>query len=214
MPTYRKNEKGFRPVNINTCGRPPLPEDNWPYPRKPHNGYDPNYGIRNPKSERHIYISKDQVFYDIDAQLGIISNSRRKADGTEDETLTLATTNYNPMFCRWIDGHIGEAKTVMSAFVLEDSKTAGVNSIKDMDEVDITLLMPEWYDDTVFSQLIDAIHSYVVNATLRDYLVMSLTSKDPVTIDKASLAEENKSSIRQLINASKPGRIRKHLSPF
>ncbi|MBQ8949148.1 MAG: hypothetical protein IJ059_05100, partial [Prevotella sp.] len=88
------------------------------------------------------------------------------------------------------------------------------NSIKDVDEVDITLLVPEWYDDTTFKQLCDKVHDYVMTATMADYCKMRFTSKDPVTIDKVNDAEFCKSEIRKLINMSKPGRISKPFKPF
>jgi len=192
----------------------PQPDDNWPYHDHPNNGNDPQYGVKNPKFERHIFIRRDQVFYDIDAQLGMISEGRKNPDGTEDETMTNATTKYQQLFYRWIDSHIGEAKTTMSAFVLEKFKTSAMNSIKDKDEVDITLLVPEWYDDTTFPQLTDAVHNYVVSATLYDYLQMRLTSKDPITIDKRDQKTLALEEVRKLVNAAKPGRIKKILKPF
>ncbi len=204
------HEKGFRPISINR----PEPDDNWPYRRYPNNGNDKQYGVKSPKFERHIYIRKDEIIFDIEAQLSIVSKMRRKEDGTEESVLTGATSTYHQMFVRWIDKHIGEAKTVMSAFVLERFKTSQTNSIKDKDEVDITLLMPEWYDDTTFPQLCTAVHDYVVNATLFDFLSMTLTSKDPVSVDKNETSAKSQYQIKKLVNAAKPGRISKPFKPF
>lgn len=207
----REHEQGkWRPIDF----RRPEPDDNWPYRNKPQSGNDPQYGVKSPKFERHIFIRRDQIFFDIDAQLGMLSESRRKDDGTEDDTLTNATTKYQQMFYRWIDRHIGVAKIVMSAFVLERFRETAMNSIKDKDEVDITLLVPEWYDDTTFQQLCDKVHEYVVNATMSEYCIMRLTSKDPVTVDKLQLAEEAKNEIRKLVNMSKPNTISKPFKPF
>jgi hypothetical protein len=102
----------------------------------------------------------------------------------------------------------------MSASVLEGFQETAMNNIKDKEEVDITLLVPEWYDDTTFQQLCDAVNSYIVNATLFDYFSLSLTSKDPVTQDKQMQKMEGESEIRKLINFSKPGRISKPFKPF
>ena len=194
--------------------RRPEPDDNWPYRSKPRQGNDPQYGVKSPKFERHIFIRRDDVFFDIDAQLGMMADGRKTADGAEDDSMSNATTKYRQMFYRWIDRHVGVAKTVMSAFVLEKFRETAMNSIKDVDEVDITLLVPEWYDDTTFAQLCDKVHEYVVDATMADYCIMRLTSKDPVTVDKLQLAEEAKSEIRKLANMAKPGRISKPYKPF
>jgi hypothetical protein len=205
------NEQGnYKPVNFGS----PKPDDNWPYRNHPRNGRDPQYGSKGPKFERHLFIRRDQVFFDINAQLGILADGRKSADGSEDDTLTNATTKYQAMFYRWIDQHIGEAKTVMSAWVLEKYRETAMNSIKDHDEVDITLLVPEWYDDTTFPQLCDKVHEFVVSSTLADFCKMRLTSKDPVTTDKMQDAEYAKSEIRKLANMAKPGRISKPLKPF
>lgn len=211
MDKVLQHEQGkWKPIDY---GRP-QPDDNWPYRRQPRNGSDPQYGVKSPKFERHIFIRRDQVFFDIDAQLGMIADARRKEDGTEDDTLTNATTKYQQMFFRWIDSHIGEAKTTMSAFVLEKFRETAMNSIKDSEEVDITLLVPEWYDDTTFPQLCDKVHEFVASATMADFCKMRFTSQDPVTVDKAQDAEFGKSEIRKLCNMSKPGRISKPFKPF
>lgn len=205
------HEQGrYRPIH---CDRP-QPDDNWPYHGHPTTPNDPEFGVKNPKFERHIFLRRDQIFFDIDAQLSILADARKNPDGSQNDTYTNATTKYQALFYRWIDSHIGEAKTIMSAFLLEKFKDTAMNSIKDKEEVDMELLVPEWYDDTTFQQLCDAVHNYVVNGTLRDYFILSLTSKDPVTLDKATLMTDAASEIRKLANMAKPGRISKPLKPF
>jgi hypothetical protein len=102
----------------------------------------------------------------------------------------------------------------MQAFVLEKFKITNMNSIKDNEEIDIELLMPEWWDDTAFDQLKDAVNDYIVNAILQEFFTLTLTSKDPVTVDKATLAADALADIRKHANASKPGSIRKPFKPF
>ena len=207
----REHEQGkWKPIDFQR----PQPDDNWPYQGQPRNGNDPQYGVKSPKFERHIFIRRDDVVFDLDSQLGMIADARKAQDGTEDDTITNATTKYSQMFYRWIDAHIGEAKTTMSAFVLEKFRTTAMNSIKDKEEVDITLLVPEWYDDTTFQQLCDKVHEYVASATMADFCKMRFTSKDPVTVDKMQDTEEAKNEVRKLVNMSKPGTISKPFKPF
>lgn len=206
----RHQEKGYHPLRFNR----PEPDDNWPYHNRPISGDDHQYGIKSPKFERHLFIRRDQIFFDIDTQLSMIADARKAPDGTTDDTLTNATTKYQQIFFRWIDNHIGEAKTILSAFVLEKFRETAMNSIKDKEEVDITLLMPEWYDDTTFPQLCDKVHEYVVTATLCDFVTMRLTSKDPISIDKVNQKIETQAEIRKLANMAKPGRISKPFKPF
>ena len=205
-----RNERGYKPFHIN----PPLPEENWPYNHHPDNPNDRQFSYKAPKFERHIFIRKDQVFFDMDSQLGIIALSRKKEDGTQDDTITNATSSYRQMFYRWIDKHIGIAKGVMSAFVLDKFKTTAMNSISEKDEIDIELIMPIFWDDTVFQQLTNAVHDYVVNATLYEYFTISLTSKDPVTVDKRQLMLEALSDVKKYVHAAKPGFVEKRKSPL
>ena len=210
---HDKTQGAYKPIPLHGH-RPPQPPDNWPYQGKPQTPNDPQYGIRNPKFERHLFISRDQIFYDLDAQIGMMNESRRKDDGTEDDTKTNATQKFQQQFYRWIDKYIGIAKGVMSTFVLEKFKTAKMNSISQKEEVDITLLVPDWYDDTMFDQLCNSVHDYVVNATLYEYFSLTLSAKDPVTATKQEQMKDALSDVRKYVNASKPGSIRKPLNPF
>ena len=210
---HDKSQGAYKPIPLHG-NRPPQPDDNWPYHNHPTTPNDKEFGIKNPKFERHIFISRDQIFYDLDAQIGMMNESRRKDDGTEDDTKTNATQKYQQQFYRWIDSHIGKAKSVMSAFVLEKARTAKMNSISQKEEVDITLLFPEWYDDTVFEQLCSAVHDYVVNATLYEYFSLTLSAKDPVTLSKQEMMNDALGEVRKYVNASKPGTIRKPFKPF
>lgn len=213
---HDKEQGNYRPVGLpgDCIAGSPLPPDRWPYRGHPRNGNDPQYGIRNPKFNRHIFISRDSVLFAVDTQIQMLAESRRKDDGTEDDRLTNATTKYQQMFFSWFNKHVGKAKSKMQSFVLEKSKTTNMNNVKDVEEVDIELLMPQWWDDTVFDQLTESVNDYVTNALLQEFFTLVLTSKDPVTVDKTTLAADALSDIRKYANASKPGTIRKHFSPF
>ena len=154
MESYLQHERGrYKPIEADK----PLPNDNWPYNGHPNTPYDPQFGVKNPKHERHIFIRRDQYICDIDSQLQIVAMARRSKDGVEDDRMTSATTQFQPMFLRWIDTHIGQAKVKMQSFVLEKFKDTTMNSIVDNEEVDIELLMPDWWDGTVFEQLKNAV---------------------------------------------------------
>lgn len=207
----------YRPVHCDE----PKPDDNWPYHDYPTTPHDPEFGVKNPKFERHVFIRRDQIFYDIDAQIQMVASSRRNADGTENEIIQQATEKFRPMFYRWIDKNINTLKSAMSAFILEQFTETTINSIKDKEEVDITLLMPEWYDDTTFPQLSDAIHNYVVDATLYEYFNLTLAAStrrgmtvDPITIEKKQQMADDIANVKKLIHASKPGAIHKIQKPF
>jgi len=217
---HDKSQGNYRPVPL-AGPHPPKPDDNWPYHNHPTTPHDTEFGIKNPKFERHIFIRRDQLLYDIDAQIAMMSKARRKDDGTEDDAFSNATATFKDQFYRWIDKHIGIAKEKMSAFVLEQFRPTDMNNISQDDEVDITLLMPEWWDDTIFQQLTQAVHDYIVNATLFEYFSITLvvstrysTGPDPATNVKQQQMMDAMDKIKKLVNASKPGRIRKPFKPF
>jgi hypothetical protein len=210
---HDKSQGAYRPIPLHGF-RPPQPPDNWPYHNYPTTPHDREFGIKNPKFERHIFIDREQILFDIDSQIAMVNNGKRKEDGTEDDTRANATTTYQQEFYRWIDKYIGKAKSVMSAFVLEQFKTTKMNAVSQKEEVDITLLVPEWYDDTVFDQLCDAVHEYVVNAALYEYFALTLSIKDPVTVTKKEMMDDAKNEVRKYVNASKPGSVRKPQNPF
>lgn len=206
----RHQEKGYHPLRFDR----PEHDDNWPYSNHPNSGNDRQYGVKSPKFERHLFIRRDQILFDLDSQLGMIADARKNPDGSTDDSVTNATTKYQQMFYRWIDRYIGLAKVTMSAFVLEKFRLTAMNSIKDKDEIDITLLMPEWYDDTTYQQLCDKVHEYIVSSTLYDFFKMRFTSKDPVTIDMEKQKIESQFEVKKLVNMSKPNRISKPFKPF
>lgn len=210
---HNKNQGAYKPIPLHG-NRPPQPPDNWPYQNHPNNGHDPQYGYHDPKFERHIFISRDNIMFSIDAQIGMMNDARAKESGTEDDKISNATTKYQQQFYSWIDRHIGIAKGVMSAFVLEKFKTSKMNSISQVEEVDITLLVPVFYDDTVFDQLVQAVHDYVVNATLYEYFSLALSAKDPVTLSKKEMKDDCLNDVRKYVNSAKPGFVRKPQNPF
>lgn len=212
MDKYLEHEQGrYAPLRTTV---PPLPPDNWPYHGKPASPDSRQFGYNAPRFERHIFILRDQLFFDIESQLSVLSDARPKGDGTQDESIANATEKYKQLFFRWIAAHIGDAKVVMSRFLLEPFNNTAMNAPDNAEEVDITLLVPEWYDDTTFSQLAQAVHTFVVNASMLDFLTLRFTANDPVTADRKVMVEDNRNELRKLVNMSKPGRISKPFKPF
>ena len=183
----------------------------WPYDHHP----TPNDPVfrGNPHFERHIYILRDQVLYDIDAQVSIIAKVRRKPDDSEDNTLTDITEQYKPLFHRWIDKYINLAKGRMAAFILEPFKTAKTNTL-DTNEIDIELQVPDYWDDTMFQPLSQAVHDFVVNGALYEFATLTLPPKEHIINVKRTDMEESYSDIKKYICATKPGTIRRPLQPF
>lgn len=186
---------------------------NWPYPRHPQGPNDPVHG-RKPYFERHIYLFRDQLRYDISSIVGIVSQTRRTEDGKEDPSLKNAMDTYSGLIDRWIDKYVGLAKGRMSAYLLERFHTTTSDTIGNANEIDIELEVPEYWDDTVFEPLKQSVHDYVVNGTMYELFNLVLPPKENVVNQKRIDMEESYHDIKRYICSSKPGRVKKPLQPF
>lgn len=164
---------------------------------------------------KHIFIESSQLFYDIDAVTAIVSRSRRTDSGAQDNTLSTSEQDgYRPMFFRWFDKYIKRVESRLQAFIVKPIRVAQMNELREWDERELVLLMPQSWDDTGYEDLADAIHHYIVNGALVEYFSLTLTSKDPVLMDKAAQLEEEYDNIKNLSCAVKPGWVSKRLKPF
>lgn len=176
-------------------------------PKKP----KPMHGYKT----KHIFILASQLLYDVDAVTGLISRARKSENGIQDTGIaTSETDTYRPMFYRWFDKYIKNAEGRMQAFLLKPVGVARMNELKEWDEKEITLLMPDYWDDTCYDDLVNAIHTYVTSGAIYEYLKLTLTSKDPIVVDKYSEMDEAYEDIKRYVCSVKPGSVRKTLKPF
>lgn len=164
-------------------------------------------------SVKHIFLQADQLLYDVDAITGMIDKAARSAHN-DAEVVTSESDTYRPMFFRWFDKYIANVEHCLSAFVLKPEGITRLNDLKEWDEREISLLMPDYWDATVYDSLVKAIHQYVVDGTLYEYLSITLSSRDPRTIDRKQSLEEGITNIRALSCRVIPGTVHKHLKPF
>ena len=164
-------------------------------------------------SIKHIYIQADQLFYDVDAVTSLIDKATRKTQG-ETEVATSEADSHRPMFYRWFDQYIASVERILSAYVAKPEGVARMNGLKEWQEKEIILVMPDYWDATVYDALVQAIHKYVVDGALFEYLSNTLTSRDQRTIDRGKNLEDGEKVIKELSSRVLPGTIRKHLNPF
>lgn len=176
-------------------------------PRKPR----PRYGVVT----KHIFILASQLFYDIDAETGLLSRARKNEQGGQDTSLaTSEADTYRPMFFRWFDKYVRKAEGRMQAFLAKPVGVARMNDLREWEEKEIVLLMPDYWDDTCYDELVNAIHQYIVKGALFEYYKITLTSKDPVTVDTLAQADESYEDIKRCVCSTKPGSVKKTLKPF
>lgn len=164
-------------------------------------------------SIKHIYIQADQLFYDVDAVTSLIDKATRKTQG-ETEVATSEADSHRPMFYRWFDQYIASVERILSAYVAKPEGVARMNGLKEWSEKEIMLVMPDYWDATVYDALVQAIHKYVVDGALYEYLSITLSSQDPRTVDRKQNISDGETEIRGLSCRVVPGTVRKHLNPF
>lgn len=169
---------------------------------------------KKPNTPKILFVVKDEIFAEIDAQLQILAESRMTENGQPNKVLNSGVERFSVQFERWIDKYLDLAKSRMAAYVVEIHRKATINHHKDWDEAEIHLSFPWTWNPVTFPQLGDAVQNYIVNSCLYEFFCLSLTSKDPVTIDKLTLAEDANSMIKHCCVSSLPGTQRKKLKPF
>lgn len=164
-------------------------------------------------SIKHIYIQADQLFYDVDAVTSLIDIVARQKHG-ETAVATSETDMHRPMFYRWFDQYIASVERILSAYVAKPEGVARMDGLKEWQEKEIILVMPDYWDATVYDALVQAIHKYVVDGALYEYLSITLSLQDPRTVDRKQNISDGETEIKGLSCRVLPGAIRKHLNPF
>lgn len=151
---------------------------------------------------------------EISAQLQILAETRKEANGTPNSVLNTADERFAVQFDRWINKYLDKAKERMSAFVVTVTRKATTNIHRDWDEAEIHLSFPWYWNETTFANLGPAVQDYIVNYCLYEALALILTAKDPVTVSKMETAEDASATIKHCVVSSLPGTQRKKLHPF
>lgn len=194
-PMHFDRERGWKPE----------PNPFLPKPPRPAHRYE----------DKHIFIYANQLWYDIDATTNMVARSRRQQqDANGEHIATSENDKERPLFYRWFDNYQKKVEAVLQAYLMKPKGRVRDNALKEWDEQEIWLRMPDYWDDTRYDSLVQAIHKYISTGALYEYFMLTLTSKDPLTIDKASQLEDAELEIIDAANATKPGAMVHTLKPF
>lgn len=194
-PTHCLRERGWKPES-----NPLLPRK-----RRPIRSY----------TDKHIFIFANQLWYDIDAVTNMVGRARRNIKDSQGESIpTSENDQERPMFYRWFDRYINKVEGILTAYLVKEEGKVRDNALKEWEEKEIWLKMPDYWDDTRFDSLVKAIHDYISIGALYEYFSLTLTSKDPVTLDKANQLQDAELEILSAANSVKAGSIHKPLRPF
>lgn len=194
-PTHIIRERGWKPEPNPFLPRPPRPA---------HRYFD-----------KHIFIYADQLWYDVDATTSIVGRARRGNQTNQEEQIpTSENDKERPMFYRWFNQYLKKVESLLAAYVMKPEGIVRDNALKEWDEKEVWLRMPDYWDDTRYDSLVKAIHDYIVNGTLLEYFKLTLTSKDPLTIDKSQDLQDAELELIDCANATKAGAMVHTLKPF
>ena len=140
----------------------------------------------------------------------------RRGNQTNQEDIIPTSENdrERPLFYRWFDKYLKKAEGVLSAYVMKPQGVVRDNALKEWDEKEIWLNMPDYWDDTRYDELVKHIHSYIVAGALYEYFLLTLTSKDPLTVSKQEEMNDEELEILDAASASKAGMLVHTLKPF
>lgn len=194
-PTHILREKGWKPE----------PNPFLPKPPRPAHVY----------FDKHIFIYSNQLWYDIDATTHMMGRVRQESDPNIANTVpTSENTQERPLFYRWFDKYLKKVEGLLSAYIMKPQGRVRDNALKEWDEKEIWLRMPDYWDDTRLDSLVTAIHDYISAGAILEYFKLTLTSKDPLTADKAQDLEEAELEMIDSANATKAGGMVRQLKPF
>ena len=166
-------------------------------------------------SDKRIFIYATQLWYDIDGTTMMVGRARRgNQTNQEEEIPTSENDSERPLFYRWFDKYISKAEGILSSYVMKPEGKVRDNALKEWEEKEIWLRMPDCWDDTRYDALVQSIHDYISTGALYEYFLLKLTSRDPLTMDKYSQLEDAELEITDNANAMKPGGMIHTLKPF
>lgn len=194
-PTHFIRERGWKPEPNPFLPKPPRPA---------HKYYS-----------KHIFIYANQLWYDIDAATNMVGRARRGNQTNQEDIIpTSENDKERPLFYRWFDKYLKKAEGILSAYVMNPQGVVRDNALREWDEKEIWLNMPDYWDDTRYDELVKHIHSYIVSGALYEYFLLTLTSKDPLTVSKQDEMNDEELEILDAASASKAGMLVHSLKPF
>ena len=194
-PTHIVREQGWKPEPNPFLPKPPRPAHRY--------------------SDKRIFIYAEQLWYDIDATTNMVGRSRRGYQTNQEETVpTSENDQERPLFYRWFDKYLKKVEGILTAYIMKPKGKVRDNALEEWDEKEIWVRMPDYWDDTRYDSLAKAIHDYIVTGSLMEYFMLTLTSKDPLTLDKASQLEDLELEITDAANVTKPSGMVHMMKPF
>lgn len=193
-PTYTDRERGWKPE---------------PNPFNPHGAVRTRYFV-----DKHIFIYAEQLLYLVDTTTQMLSKARR-SEGSDSETIaTSEVDRERPIFLSWFDKYYRKVEALLAPYVVKKVRISNDNALREWKEKELCLRMPDYWDESAYDSLVESINRYISDGALLEYFKIRMSSKDPITVDKATDVDDDETDILSFANQVKHGSIQKVLKPF
>lgn len=161
---------------------------------------------------RAVQIYKEALMNEIHTEMLKLSRSMTDEKGLADINLQTNEMDSETILSRYINRHIKRAGSRMSSYLVDlRDDFVDTNFSERTPIYEYVLNMPKGWDPILFEQLAEEIHSYVVNASLFEWLKTVHPNVSAVYGQQADAAYDN---IKHIVTIRKGNALFKPLQPF
>lgn len=159
---------------------------------------------------RLVLLMKEEMMNEIHTELLKLSRSRTNDKGMPDFNLQTSELEDDILLTRYVNRHIGRISGRLNAYLYGLSNTVDNDMMVRRPVYEFKLVFPPNWDDSLFEQLAEEMHSYVVNASVTEWLKSYLPEMASIYGTQADSAWSN---IKHIVSVRRYG-IHKPLQPF
>jgi hypothetical protein len=159
---------------------------------------------------RTVLLYKEELLNEIHMEMLKLSRSTVNDKGVADLNLQTDELYDESLMTRYINRHIGRICSRINAYLYELSNDYDDDQMERTPVYKFKLMMPVGWDDRMFEQLAEEIHSYVVNASITEWLKSYFPDMASVFGSQADSAWDN---VKHIVSVRKGG-VRKPIQPF
>lgn len=163
------------------------------------------------RNYRVVLLYKEEIMNEIHTEMLKLSRSRKNERGVADIDLQTSEMEDESLITRYVNRHIGRICSRINAYLYELSNTVDNDQMDRQPVYEFKLVMPEGWDGRLFEQLAEEMHSYVVNASLFEWLKTGIPEAASVYGTQADAAYDN---MKHIVTVRKASSIYKPLQPF
>ena len=159
---------------------------------------------------RVVLLLKEEMLNEVHTELLKLSRSRTNEKGMPDFQLQTNELEDDTLLTRYINRHVGRISSRINPYLYELSSRVDDDMMERTPVYEFKLVFPKNWDDRLFEQLAEEMHSYVVNASITEWLKSYLPDMASIYGTQADSAWDN---IKHIVSVRRGG-VHKPLQPF